>query len=95
MALLLQIEVLMKKKDGIKIYGLVIACDWNESGETTKVKILGNNEEEYEVYENDAGKELIRYERSWVYLTGQLLTFSSFKVIDIEKISQQKIGGSL
>ncbi len=82
----------MKNEAKTQILALVISCDWNDKGETTRVKLMAEEEEVYEVFENDQGRELILYERSWVLVTGKLLTFDSFKVIDIEKISEHKRG---
>lgn len=77
------------------IFGLVTACEWDTHGNPTRVKICTDGEVDYFVTENEFSHDLLKYLRTWVHLKGRVLNFDSKQIIDIEEISQQKLGGSL
>ena len=84
----------MRRESHIEcIYGLVTACEWDLHGKPIKVKISTDREEDYYVVENDLGKQLLDYLKSWVEVKGKVLPFDVMKVIDVEEISKQKTGG--
>ena len=85
----------MNKSPEEFIFGLVTACEWYGQGNPTRVKICADGEVDYFVSENELSHALLKYLRTWVFLKGRVLNFDSKKIIDIEEISQQKLGGSL
>jgi len=74
--------------------GLVAAYEWDRLGKPTKVKLCTQGEIDYFIAENELGKMLLRLTQSFVSVRARVIKFDSMKVIEVEEISQQKLGGT-
>jgi hypothetical protein len=72
----------------ITIKGIVCPTEWNAGGEVERVSIMTWDEDEYDVLQEDAGRDLIEYTNRAVTARGQILPeFRKRKVIRIKSFS--------
>ena len=59
-------------REAFTLQGLVVPADWDDDDRVTLVSILTNDEREYLVVADRAGRELIKYIHRRVRATGRL-----------------------
>lgn len=72
----------------ITIKGIVIPVDWDEKGNATAVAISTHTEEEYLVSNDSKGKELLKFVRDRVEVTGPVMEVAGIKIIKVKNIAK-------
>lgn len=75
-----------KPDDGITIRGVVIPTRWDKDDNIAEVSISTSNEQEYRVYDNAKGNELLDLFQEEVKVTGSVAKdVNGNKIITVEK----------
>ena len=72
-------------KESITIRGIVIPVDWDEKGKVVAVGISACDEQEYLVYRDHKGVELLHYLQEEVEVSGVMRESSNKKIITVRK----------
>ena len=78
-------EKMKGDKESITIRGIVIPVDWDKKGKVVGVGISACDEQEYLVYRDHKGMELLYYLQKEVEVSGMMRELSNKKIITVRK----------
>jgi len=75
-----------------RLKGVIIPVDWDEKGSVKAIGISTHDEEEYLIFNDIMGNNLLSYLQRPVELTGNIIEVAGIKIIKVKNIGTPKFG---